>query len=171
MYDLIKSMKDHAEIPSTFNGEIPEFAFGNGDARLLIGQRYLVTDPDGNDSTGLLTTAVVIESEQKGIADYHSSVARQEFMCGPSDTEMAAWRRHPDTFLGEVGQRSTKAEDRLDLYDFIYNSYRETPKERLLEFMADASDIEQLRELEQASNSSRYICRALCLFYTCTAIP
>ena len=50
VYDLIQSMKDHAEVPSTFDGEIPEFAFGDGEARLLIGQRYMVTDPDGNES-------------------------------------------------------------------------------------------------------------------------
>ena len=80
-----------------------------------------------------------------------------------SDVEMAAWRKHPDTFFGEVGQRSTKAEDPLDLYDFINNSYRQTPKERLLEFMADAHDVEELRKLEQPQLASLYAERCVCL--------
>ena len=49
-----------------------------------------------------------------------------------SNDEMAAWRKHPDTFFGEVGQRSTKTEDPLDLYDSFHNSSRETSKIRLL---------------------------------------
>lgn len=73
-----------------------------------------------------------------------------------SDSEMAAWRRHPDTFFGQVGQRSTKTEDPLGLYDFILNSYRETPKERLLEFMATAHDVHELRNLEQPQLASIY---------------
>lgn len=42
MHELIKSMKDHAGIPSTFDGEIPEFAFHSDAPRLLVGRRYMV---------------------------------------------------------------------------------------------------------------------------------
>jgi hypothetical protein len=35
MHDLIKSMKDHAGIPSTFDGQIPEFAFHTDTPRIL----------------------------------------------------------------------------------------------------------------------------------------
>ena len=157
IYDLIQSMKDHAEIPSTFDGEISEFAFGDGQARLLIGQRYLVPDPDGNESPGLLTTATVNESEQKVYCGLSFPSGKAGVYTWPmSDEEMAAWRKHPDTFFGEVGQRSTQAEDPLDLYDFFHNSYRETPKSRLLELMASASDIEDLRTLEQPQLAAIY---------------
>src|SRR2546428_1938284 len=56
MHELIVSMHDHTDIPSTFDGEIPEFAFGEVAPRLLIGQRYLVRDEDGTRKPGLLTT-------------------------------------------------------------------------------------------------------------------
>ena len=157
MHDVIQSMKDHGEIPSTFDGEIPEFAFGNGEARLLIGQRYLVTDPDGNESPGLLTTATVLEGEQKAYCGISFASGKSGVYTWPlSDVEITAWRKHPDTFFGEVGQRSTKAKDPLDLYDFFHNSYRQTPKERLLEFMADARDVEELRMLGQPQLASIY---------------
>lgn len=162
MYDLIQSMKDHGNIPSTFNGEIPEFAFGDGEARLLIGQRYLVTDPDGNESPGLLTTATVAEGEQKAYCGLSFANGKAGiYTWGLSDAEMDAWRKHPDTFFGEVGQRSTKAEDPLDLYDFFHRSYRQTPKERLLEFMADAPDIQELEKLEQPKLASIYAERSV----------
>ncbi|MBU1978399.1 MAG: SEC-C domain-containing protein [Gammaproteobacteria bacterium] len=44
MHELIQSIKDHSDIPSTFDGEIPEFAFDEDVPRLLIGQNYLVQD-------------------------------------------------------------------------------------------------------------------------------
>lgn len=157
MHDLIRLMKDHAEIPSTFDGEIPEFAFGNGEARLLIGQRYLVTGPSGKESPGLLTTATVNEVEKKAYCALSFASGEAGIYVWPlSDVEMVAWQKHPDTFFGEVGQRSTKAEDPLELYDFIHNSYRQTPKERLLEFMADAHDFEELRKLEQPQLATIY---------------
>jgi hypothetical protein len=163
MYDLIQSVKDHAEIPSTFDGEIPEFEFGNSQARLLIGQRYLVTDPDGNESPGLLTSASVNESEQKAYCGLSFPSGKSGIYIWPlSDVEMAAWRKYPDTFFGTVGQRSTKAEDPIDLYDFIHNSYRLTPKQRLLEFMADAPDFDELRKLEQPQLASIYAERCAC---------
>lgn len=163
IYDLIQSMKDHAEIPSTFDGEISEFAFGNEEARLMIGQKYLVPDSDGNESPGLLTTATVNEREQKAYCGLLFPNGKSGIYTWPlSNDEMTAWRKHPDTFFGEVGQRSTKAQDPIALYDLIYNCYQQTPKSRLLEFMAAASDIENLRTLDQSQLAAIYAERCAC---------
>lgn len=37
----------------------------------------------------------------------------------------------------------------MELFDFMYESYQNTPKEKLLEFMSNAADISQLKELSQ----------------------
>lgn len=59
----------------------------------------------------------------------------------PLSTEkLAAWKRHPDTFFGIVGQRSTYANSALAFYDFFHESLRRKSKERLLEVMANAPD-------------------------------
>src|SRR5262249_33629427 len=54
---LTASMREHREIPTTFNGEIPELD-GRAD-RLLIGRRYQMDD----DRVGTLITATVLENE------------------------------------------------------------------------------------------------------------
>jgi len=157
MFELMQSMKDHSEIPSTFDGEIPEFAYGEGTPRLLIGKRYLVKDKDGIEQPGLLTTATVSETDRKAYCGLTLDSGTSAIFSWPlSDAEMDAWRRHPDTFFGNVGQRSTKANDLLELYDFFLNAYKVTPKDRLLEFMAGASDIAELSQLDQASLVSIY---------------
>jgi hypothetical protein len=157
MHELVRSMRDHSEIPSTFDGEIPEFAFGDVSQRLLVGQRYSVTDGEGVERIGLLTTATVMDAEEKAYCalsfdDGTSAI----YSWSLSQEEMAAWHRHPDTFFGVVGQRTTKARDPLELYDFILSGYKNTPKERLLEFMAGAPDITELRKLDQPVLASIY---------------
>ncbi len=155
--DLIQSVKDHSEVPSTFDGEISEFAFGNSAARLLIGQRYLVPDADGNESPGLLISAVVAEEEKTAYCILSLPNGKSGTYTWPlSDDEMAAWRKHPDTFFGEVGQRSTEFEDPVDLYNFIHSTYRQSSKAKLLEFMASAPDIDELRALEQPQLAAIY---------------
>jgi hypothetical protein len=69
---------------------------------------------------------------------------------------MAAWRRHPDTFFGVVGQRTAKAESPLELYDIIHEWFKREPRERLLEAMADAPDRERLAALDQPQLASIY---------------
>ncbi|MCZ6873957.1 MAG: hypothetical protein O7G88_10570 [bacterium] len=64
-----------------------------------------------------------------------------------SDAEVAAYRSHPETFFDRVVPVSTNTEDPMDLYEFFQNGYRETPRGKLLEFMSDAPDIEELKKL------------------------
>ena len=157
MHELLRSMKDHTDIPSTFDGEIPEFAFGEGGPRLLIGQRYLVKDGDGAERLGLLTTATVLETERTAYCGLSFDDGKAAIYTWPlSDVEIAAWRKHPDTFFGEVSQRNTKADGPLELYDFFLNGYRQTSRERLLELLAGVPDLADLHQLDQPALASIY---------------
>lgn len=63
-----------------------------------------------------------------------------------SDAEVSAYKRHPETFFGKLervvgnGIAST-----LDMYAFIYESHRETPRERILAQLANAPNLEALK--------------------------
>lgn len=157
MHELLRAILDHSEIPSTFDGEIPEFAFGEGAPRLVIGQRYLVKDEEGRERQGVLTTATVMEAERKAYCglsfdDGTAVISTWDL----SEGEMAAWQRHPDTFFGTLGQRRTKAETPLELYDFLLSNYAKTPIERLLELMCGAPDMNVLQTLDQSALASIY---------------
>jgi hypothetical protein len=157
MHALLGSIRDHGEIPSTFDGEIPEFAFGDGSPRLMIGQRYLVKDDNGVEQPGLLTTATVMESEGVAYCGLSFEGGKSAIFKWPlSEGELAAWRRHPDTFFGNVQQRTTKAEHPLELYDFFHSCYQHTTRDKLLAFMSGARDLAQLQELDQPALASIY---------------
>lgn len=64
-----------------------------------------------------------------------------------SNAEMAAYKSHPETFFGRVLSVSKNTEDPVDLYEFFIENYKKTPREKLLEFMNSAPDIEALMKL------------------------
>ncbi len=156
VHHLLKSMERYARIPSTFDGEIPQFAHGEATPRLLIGRHYLVKDSEGNDRVGLLTAATVNKTERKAFCALTLETGESTLVTWPlSDTEMAAHEAHPNTFFGVV-DRSRESKSPLDLYDFFLESFAETPKEKLLENMAGASNIEHLRTLTQPDLAKVY---------------
>jgi len=143
LYDVQKAMATY-RIPVTFDGEVPEFAFGDAERRFTIGERLEVED-------GIFVTlqsGIIMESEQKACLVVNDDNGQSHIMMAElSDAEMAAYRSHPETFFGRVLSASKNTEDPVDLYEFFVNGYKETPREKLLEFMNGAPDIEELRKL------------------------
>jgi hypothetical protein len=152
MFALMKSMQTHYEIPSTFDGEMPQLAFqdSGGLLRLQFGRTYLVPTGDGREVPGRLYDAVVQE-EQKQVVGYYQLETGVSIIatCPISDAELAAYRAYPDTFFGEVRQPTRHAKTLVDWCDFFYETYKSTSREKLLEWMAGAPDIERLRTLPQ----------------------
>ena len=141
--DVQKAMVTYS-IPVTFDGEIPQFAFGEADRRFIIGERLGVAE--GVFMT--LESGIVVEPEQKA----YLVVADDRDQCHIvtaqlSDAEMAAYKSHPETFFGRVVSVSKNTEDPMDLYEFFINGYKDTPREKLLEFMNSSPDIEELKKL------------------------
>lgn len=163
MHDLMRSLSTHYEIPSTFDGEIPELEFGDGlkRPRLEIGRWYVVPDEEGNEVRGKLYEAIVMEGWKEAVGAYELEDGRHILAkCPMTEEELAAYRRYPDTFFGAVRQKNRKVKDVVELFDFFYESYRDTPKERLLQFMKDASDFDRLREMSQDDLAIAYCERA-----------
>jgi hypothetical protein len=143
MHQLAASMQRHSEIPVTFDGQAPELAFSNQVPRLIVGERYVVPDAQGKEQHGTLIQAVVMGCTATGIyaLDNGQSVIASTPL---TEAELAAYKRHPDTFFGVDHKASGSLKTPLDMFDFFMDGYRETPRQRLLELMANAPDHEQL---------------------------
>lgn len=124
---LSKSMAEHTDIPSTFDGEIPELS--GIENRLLIGRKYEI-EPG---KVGTLTDACLMEKEPKAAAVIQLDDGSQAIWYVPlSDNEISAWRRYPETFLGELRPPSGSVNNVLELYDFFLSSLGETSKAAIL---------------------------------------
>ncbi|MFG3592266.1 hypothetical protein ACFXS9_07860 [Bradyrhizobium sp. RDI18] len=152
MLALLDSMRTHYEIPSTFDGENPEFAFGPEDAlpRLKFGEIYLIPDAGGKKIPARLYEAVVLEREKAVMGVYRTFDGVSMVVRTPmTESEIAAWKRHPDTFFGELHPLPQKATNWLELALCFLETYKSTPREKLLEWMKDAADIDYLKTLSQ----------------------
>lgn len=150
---LWHSMQEHSVVPTTFDGSIPEL---DESQRLLIGQSYEMD----NGEVGVLEEAAVVEQwrQAAGILRLPDG-KRVIYQFDLSDDELHAWRRHPETFFGEFKPHHPEAKRAMDLYEFFAKAYAETPRERLLEFMASHPDIEELRELPRSDLVKQYAYR------------
>jgi hypothetical protein len=151
MFALIDSMRDHYEIPSTFDGQNPELAFqpATNVPPLILGKWYAIPGPDGREVPGRLMEAIVDEQKKSVMGVYQTATDNFMVTCPLTDAEIAAWKRHPDTFFGEVRQTTRHAENWLDLAKFMYETYKSTPREKLLEWMNETSNYEYLKTLSQ----------------------
>ena len=140
----IEEAFEQYKIPTTFDGEVPEFAFGEAERRFIIGRRYEITE--GVFAT--LSTALVIEEERKALLCFHTDDDKCPiFTAELSEAEMTAYKTHPETFFGRVLKQRENVEDPMDLFYFFLDGYKETPKEKLLEFMNASNNFEDLKKL------------------------
>jgi hypothetical protein len=157
IHQLLESMRIHSEIPTSFDGTPPELAFAGQTQRLLIGETYLVSDSKGVERPGKLTSATVVEAESKAYVTHLLDNGEAVIGTVPlTPEELAAYKRHPDTFFGVEMKAPRKVETPLELFDFVMESYRVTPRERLLEFMADHPDVEELKTMSKVDLTEIY---------------
>jgi hypothetical protein len=149
IFNLMGSILDHYQIPSTFEGEIPEFAFGENTPKLLIGHKYLIPVND-KEMAGELVDVDIDEQKKLALGVYRLEDGRSIIAsCPITDDELSAYQRNPDTFFGVYRRKTRKISNYLELFLFFYDTHRQADRSKLLDFMKDHSDYEVLKERTQ----------------------
>jgi len=158
---LRKASMRHYAIPNTFDDQLPEERDLDGSMpRLLIGSTYLVPDQSGNEVSGVLTDAVVNESRRQACETYRLQDGTQIISTSPlTEAEISAYKRSPDTFFGVIKKVMGEIQEPLDCYDFLWETYSRSTREKLLEFVAGWPDYSSLAKLDQKELAQRYCAR------------
>ncbi|MEH3041314.1 MAG: SEC-C metal-binding domain-containing protein [Sphingomonas paucimobilis] len=158
MTALIESMKTHYQIPATFDGELPStLTPDGGPPRLKFGERYAIPDENGALQAGRFYNASVDPKSGTMHSAFELDDGRHIIAVDAlSPQELAEYRQYPDTYFGEVLKPDGKCESFVDWCDWLFETYQHTPREKLLEFMANAQDIEQLKALDQRELAIAY---------------
>jgi hypothetical protein len=158
---LRKALQRHNTIPNSFDDSLPEEKIGDENMpRLLIGSTYLIPDQDGKETLGILTDATVMEPEQKAYGTYRLQDGRHVICTSPlTVAELATYKRSPDTFFGVIKVVSKEITEPLDCYDFFWEVYSKSTREKLLEFTATWPDHAMLSQLDQKELSRIYCAR------------
>ncbi len=154
---VLDAMENY-QIPVTFDGELPEFVFGETKRTLLIGETYDL----GDGVKGILRNGFVSVSEKKAHLVFEVDGNRNSIYAAPlSDDEVSAYQKHPETFFGEIQPVTKNAKTPLDLFSSIYNIYKESPRENLLDWLKDSPDIDELRKKSTEELSLIYVERCV----------
>lgn len=159
VFDLIESMNKYNEIPSTFNGNIPEFSFGDvEDTRLKIVYPYTISDDKGGEIIGTLTHAAVNEETKKVYGLYYDKVHNKTVLASSSisEQELELYKKHPDTFFGVEQSQKHQLKDPVGAYDFCNESFQNVPIEVMLECFQADKNYKELEKLPQKELVKKY---------------
>jgi hypothetical protein len=156
--DILQKL-GNTQIPSTFDGDVPELAFHvPQERRLVIGRTYNFA-PEGEPPLIGEVTDVHVDEEKREllVAIYEPKTDDAWIMKGPmSDIEFAGYRGDRDTYFGVRRKVHPEAKTILDLYDFFVEGYARSPKETMLKLMKDWPDLEAMQGLSQKELVSIY---------------
>lgn len=162
IFALLESMQKHRHIPATFDGEAEAFLGGSPEVRLQVGQRLEVPGPDGTQIEVTLESGIVMP-EWKAASCVVCSDDQQRFIVQIplTDEELQAHAQHPSTFFGVIDRNAgrTSPKTALDWFNFFWETYSRSTKEKLIEFMGGAPDIERLKEMTQEALVTEYCTR------------
>jgi hypothetical protein len=166
VFDLLDSMNKHHVIPATFDGEAAAFAKGAPPNSLKVGQWYDVGGPDGQRIKGVLESGTVVIEQKSAWCVFRGGDGSRSISTVPlTDVELEAFKQHPATFFGTIDRNAGRPpmKTAMDWFEFLWESYKATPKERLLEFMAAAPCMSSAADSTSACTLPRKTARWLML--------
>lgn len=146
VYRMLESLRDHAKIPSTFDGELPSVAFGESDPPVKVGERYIFEAQDGKGIETTVTMVTVDEKERRILVGTDTGYVFQHPI---SDGLLADYRDYGYLVFSDSENRTRHVRDPFEMFEFVLDGYRKTPKDRLLQLMKDRSDISDLELKDQ----------------------
>lgn len=150
MFQLLKSIEEHREIPQTFGGELPSEVFlSNSQPRLQVGQFYAVPGPDGREVNAKLMEATVLNDKACCILSVPDTNKSWIATFDMTPDELADYAKYPDTFFGVYKRQNRKVETAMDMFDFLVECYQNTSEEQLIKLLPNYPDQEGVRAMSQ----------------------
>lgn len=159
MFAIQDALKAYPQVPNSFEGDLPPVAEGERE-RLKIGQSY---NFENAGIRGKVTSAIVMEDERKiyvtvYVQDGKSHMLSEEI----SDRELEVYRAYKDTYFGVIQYVNKGVKTPYEFFEWMMESYRNTPKDKLLSWMNDCGDFDDLKKLNQLELALTYCERATC---------
>jgi len=164
-HQIMEALKKYPQLPTTFDGSLPSTVKGKQYDRIIIGETYLF-EGIGEEGQGEVATVTTATVDEKSKTAYIGTSIGKIIAKKMTEDELDDYRSHPEAFFGIIqSSPRKKAQNRYDLFEFFLDSYKNTPKEKLLELMKSAADFGTLQEMDQADLAIEYAERC------CATVP
>lgn len=147
-YQIMDSLLSYPKIPNTFDGSL-SLPKSDTENRIEIGQTYFFDDIGENGILGEVTTATVLEAEKTMYFGVTSEDGKSQILARDmTDEELLSYKEHPDAFFGVVQRATKKLKNVYELFEWLVDSNKETPREKLLAQCKNHPDVEALAKLD-----------------------
>ena len=145
-------LAQYPRFPVTFDGKLPSEVFEQS-ARIIIGETYFFDDVGDNGLVATVTSATVNEIEKI----IYMGTDKGHILTRPmSDTELNDYKAHPDAYSGKIAPVTKKIENRYAFFEWLMESQKGMSRETILKHLANASDFETLKHLNDADIFMEY---------------
>ena len=132
-YNIMESLQKYPQLPPTFDGELP-LDSEDINRTLNIGEHYFFEDVGEKGVIAEVTDATISETDRKMYITIHSQEGESYIVTREvNDKELEAYRTHKDGFFGIVRRQGKEIDDPYKLFEWLMESYKNTPREKLLE--------------------------------------
>ncbi len=146
-YNILDSLRKYPQIPVTFDGDLPLYA-EDKDNRIQIGESYFFENIGDGGVVAEVTSATISESEMKMYIAIHTRDGQAHIITRDmNERELEVYQAHKDVFFGIVQRQGKEIDDVYELFEWLMDSYKDTPRERLLEMCREYTDSQQLQKL------------------------
>ncbi|OBS32752.1 preprotein translocase subunit SecA [Pseudomonas syringae pv. syringae] len=162
VFALLQSMRKHRRIPATFDGEAEAFSDGSSKARLRVGQRMEFPELNGTQIEATIERCVVMPTWREAVCVVRRDDQQRFIVKIPlTEDELQAHAQHPKTFFGVIDRNAGRLSPKtsLDWFDFLWETYSNSTKEKLIELMGHAPDIERLKRMNREELADEYCAR------------
>lgn len=148
---IIESFKAYTHLPATFDGSLPSTLNNElNDRRLMIGETYDFVDVGDKGVVGTVTDVTISEETKTRMCAIQCEDGRSMILEGKiTEEELIEYKKHPEAYFGKIKRAPRKTDDPFELFEFFVESYRNTPKEKLVEFVKNDPQIEKLKSLQR----------------------
>lgn len=160
IYNICDSLERYLSFPRTFDGTLPsEQSETMESRRVQIGETYLFEGVGGPDGTiGTVTSATISENEKLAYiaitrAEGGSVILTQKM----TDEAIADYKLHGDAYFGNPGRPMKRdIKSTYELFEWLMECYATTPRDRLLELVKGAPNIDELQQMSDDDLRANY---------------
>lgn len=148
-HNILDALQSYPKIPTTFDGSLP-MTNQEVENRIEIGQTYFFENTDGKGTLGEVTEATISESEKTLYVVVRDEDGKSHIRSRKiTDEELSSYKDAPDTYFGVVRPAVKHIDSPYEFFESLVNTYKETPKEKLLEFCKHHPNAKSLSKLDR----------------------
>jgi hypothetical protein len=148
-WHILDAFRSYPNLPTTFDGSLP-LSGSSAKNHIEIGRTYIFEDLDNESMVGEVTAATISEAERKLYVAVMGADGRSHILSRViTEEELASYKAHPEAYFGVIRPVSKQLNDPYELFEWMVDCHKNTPRERLLELCAGQPDYEWLAKLDR----------------------